>query len=1052
MIVLSIKDFLLGNGLFVYRDWTWPLSNDLTPVSNFSPSIIRNSGVDPLGFVRIFVTWPIAVIDHLTANPTIAEKAYVLYFFSIFAILFFILAECLLQTLDTIRGRIVGLANRELYVLTVVFFCFVNLWSLEQLSDLYFTYVIEFALITISVALAISEASWVRTALVPGALLALCVFLDPDLYPYGLLSIAAVTLFGSIVRSRSFRDLPKALGRIAAVVIVTLPALATMIFTFDISTGTNLRPLYSFQASTGNLSLTNAIRLMGYWWSTIAYSPPSIVTTSGPSSQLNSLGSPTYMLLPSGSLTFLWLATTWVTPVLAIGVAIFSQPRKLSLPVGAVSVLGLLFTQPSIFPYPYLLATRLAGTPLIGGALVTFLAIPDHALISVAVSYTILLGIGVHSTLTNDVLGRLARALRLPRRAWGVDPGGVRIRQRSLLAALLILLCFSGWQFFSGSFYPSGYYWGAAGNGVANIGAFTPTEPPTAMTQVYDWLLSQPGDFNIYWPGPAGAAYPWSAKATGSIAFQDAPKPTIFPRALPYLIASNLTAGIRDYLASLNVRYLIVQPFSQVAMRFDWGANNATSVNQILASIDGINVAQSVGDLTIYEVNGPWGSVYTSHYVTSYDGSDFRYAIAYGIFDSIGTRITITPPKAQPNQLCFDNSTCSISIMSPATLAANSSLSAKIETLQGAPVEWSDAVLDSGYYALLPSPSSLWSVTNWGPQNASVGITNSTLRWTFNSGNTYLTLSYNGTVTNGRPGGIAVSPDQVVTTRVEFWYRTSNAFDGTLRIVVPQLDRSGEVIQESVSQQLPPSASWALATFSMTLPFNTAFFTARIAASASSGIAEIKDVSISDVVNQRDGSAPFGSTWPVSNPANITLPAGNAFLQFKGNGSIAIGGRSIDLLSPDQFSWYLLSLPSQTTIQLSRDLRIGSTVLIENPMISPLLATNSAAGGDSHIELSVPDNVVYARPFARGYALMSISNSFAPSATIDGLNMFEGVSPGNYSISIPMLTPDVVAYLATIGLIAGIIIGEYFDSLKTLLERHGFLRFVKVIRQKILPR
>src|SRR6266699_2069449 len=62
LIFFSIRDFLFGNGLYIFRDWTWPLSTSLPPIATFSPEIVRNVGPDPIGFVRMFVNWPIVVI------------------------------------------------------------------------------------------------------------------------------------------------------------------------------------------------------------------------------------------------------------------------------------------------------------------------------------------------------------------------------------------------------------------------------------------------------------------------------------------------------------------------------------------------------------------------------------------------------------------------------------------------------------------------------------------------------------------------------------------------------------------------------------------------------------------------------------------------------------------------------------------------------------------------------------------------------------------------------------------------------------------------------
>ncbi len=712
-----------------------------------------------MGFVRMFITWPIVVIDGLTRNAILAEKAYVLYFFSIFILLFFILAELLVRLLDKERKIAITPGKREIFVLSTVLLCFVNFWSLDELSDFYFVDVIAFALIGISLILPLAETGWVRTAVLPGALLAFCIFLNPDMYPYGLIAVTIAIAGESIYRSPSVKKMLRSLARIPVMIALTLPSLMTMLFVFSISTGTNARPLNTFQVSTGNLSLINALRLFGYWWSLIAYSPPSLILGGTVTSSLDSLGAPPYILLPIGTLTVIWLISTWSVPAISIGTAIFSPFRKLTIPVALVSVIGLLFTQPSIFPFPYWLAAELRSTPLIGGALVTFVAIPDHALIIVASSFTILIAIGIYTVMTSDMVGRLAEFLHVGAKFGTTKIGQTDSSQVGLVLIMLVLLIFSGWQFFSGSFYPSGYVWGGPGNGVSNIGAFSPSQPPPGMVQVYDWLLSQPGGFNIYWPGPNGAAYPWSEKSTGSIAFLDSPKPTVFPRALPYLIGSNLTADIKDYLSALNVKYLVVQPFSSIAMQYDWGAGDVGSLNRILRSVQGVSLVKNVGDITVYQIEEPWGAIYSSPLVASYNANDFKDAIAYRVFASLGTRIALTNPATGRDQLCINNMGCSIDLVSPDAPGFHSSAGTILEALNDTSTIWRDFVLEAGTSNALPSPSNLWAVTNWGTRNVTVGINQGSMTWAFSDATTSLSLSYNGTVSNNNPGGVSIQPN-----------------------------------------------------------------------------------------------------------------------------------------------------------------------------------------------------------------------------------------------------------------------------------------------------
>src|SRR6266581_2120410 len=206
LIILSLRDYLFGNGLYVYRDFTWPL----------------------------------VIIDKLTNSPVLAEKSYIVYFFAFFILLFYVLAELTFRVLEKEGKSAVPPWKREIFLLSVVLFCVTNFWFLEQLSGLYFTYIIEFSLIGISTSLVLLRQGLLRSVLLPGALLSLCIFLDPDLYLFGLIPVIIATLSTSAGTS-AFRGFMKAVGRSALVLLTTLPALLTMLYVFSISSGTNLR-------------------------------------------------------------------------------------------------------------------------------------------------------------------------------------------------------------------------------------------------------------------------------------------------------------------------------------------------------------------------------------------------------------------------------------------------------------------------------------------------------------------------------------------------------------------------------------------------------------------------------------------------------------------------------------------------------------------------------------------------------------------------------------------------------------------------------------------
>src|SRR2546425_10123409 len=144
LIFVSLRDYLLGNGFFVYRDWSWPLSTQLAPSASFSPNAISNGAPDPFGFSRLFLTWPVWIIDQLVVDPTFAEKAFVIYLFAVFMILAYAFSLQTLRLLNKHSQSPLTSWNAEVFLSFVVTFCFANFWSLQQLSDLYYTSIIEF--------------------------------------------------------------------------------------------------------------------------------------------------------------------------------------------------------------------------------------------------------------------------------------------------------------------------------------------------------------------------------------------------------------------------------------------------------------------------------------------------------------------------------------------------------------------------------------------------------------------------------------------------------------------------------------------------------------------------------------------------------------------------------------------------------------------------------------------------------------------------------------------------------------------------------------------
>jgi len=1028
VLVLSmIRDYLLGNGLYIYRDRSWPLSTSLFPQAIFSPSAIANSTPDPFGFSRIFFTWPILIIDSLSSDVIVTEKIFILYLLGTFLFLAFLLAHLSLKLLNKASGRTLSFWRGETFSLILVLLVFANFWSLQQLSDMYFTYVVEFLLLMMALAVVLLWEGNYRSIFFGAGLLSLGVFLDPNLFLHEFVALAIVILAFLLLKSPTKRTCLAALSRIACLLTLCLPVLVTMLYVLEQTTGTKIRPPGLYQISTANLSLPNAVRLLGYYWSLIAYAPPTILNNTDSITSLGTMGFPPYMVFPTGWITSVWFATTWSVPLFSFSTLFLRQFRKITIPSATVGAVGILLTQPALFPIPYLLASILAPVPVIGGAMVTQYALPDHVLIMVAGAYVLMMAVGIHFLLSVEV--NRIRLLRLPFRLSSRSVKfGKKIIHFFIIITALSLLVFPSWQLFSGSFFPAGYTAGLPGNGISSIGTFTPSIPPVEMSEVYRWLISQPGSYNVYWPGAEGSTYSWSEKATPSISWLDSPRPSfvttttpsvIFPVGLRFLLANASSYDLIDYLRALNLRYLVVQPSSKVGLVTSWGLSNITDLRNKLNITPGLSIAHQSGDIAVYEVNMPWGETYSPNIVATYGSRDQDYTLAYSIFGSLGLRSAIVADGV-PSRLCFDVSSCEVSVFSTTFLANQLPPALVFNTPagMGGPSTTIDLPANTNYH--IPPPWEPWTFTNWGSGNATVSIVNNLTYWNFPTSRTTLSLNYNGTVTANQPGGVAVPLGELALVRIGFWYKAAGASNVSLRIVLPTLDKNQGFVTDVVSPEFSLQDGWTYATFNDTLPIGTAYFTSRIQATASSTSIEIRNLQVEVRFLRNYPDSPFGNLLQLPNdiPLKIGNASGSIYIQYTGDGLITAGDRNETLAPSSGLSWVADDEWNGGNIVGSGNVSIAALVIASSPI--PSSDIGRVDSKPDCVNRRCP--VVFTRGFAPGYSLTDSEGTHSPIPTLDGMNLFEDVAAGSYSITFSSLTPIIVAYLSTLGWVTAILI------------------------------
>jgi hypothetical protein len=351
------------------------------------------------------------------------------------------------------------------------------------------------------------------------------------------------------------------------------------------------------------------------------------------------------------------------------------------------------------------------------------------------------------------------------------------------------------------------------------------------------------------------------------------------------------------------------------------------------------------------------------------------------------------------------------------------------------------AQLREGGKFQLPNWNS-WSINNWGQGPVTLELNGSYMLWNFTESLALVSISYNGTVTQNNPGGIKVPTGVLPVLDVAFDYRASKVFDSGMQVVIPSLGSDLQVLSVTTSQSFPSSSDWNRATYHVTLPAGTAYFTARIQTEASRGWIELENVEMRIRFLEVNSQVPFNSLVPVAGNQTLSL-LGHVRLQYQGTGSICSNNSVFRLNSTNLPTWSP-EIESAGSVWVSGDMKIITIVVSHDPLatISDQVVTNDG------MNLMVPSrtSVVFANTFAPGYALTDGKRTFDSVPTIEGMNLFENVTPGNYRIVFSHLQVIQGAYSVSVAL--SLILVVVFSgaiartriSLSSLMQQLRFIR------------
>lgn len=690
-VFLALRVTLLTPGYIDYADIGWALDPHLIAQSTLAyvPSLfVRGSFVSLFSLTRDFISWPYLIFSNLTDNMQLVERMYMFYGLYLFIILCYVFAKFFLNQFMSLSKW--TLTNSHFIILkhSLALFAFSNLLAINYVVDGgFFSVDLIMIFISIEVIAAISIRNNASYVALVGALLSLTVLIDPDYYIISLIAVLVILLV-SFKRLRINNVLKRFFYPVAVSIPIIIFIQFTLTFAYAVP-GNSVQQFYrglsSVYFSPGNHVWWLSIVLLGYAWSIITYGPPSVMFLGNKISWTSSILGPTQILLPPGLLTVAWLVAIYSIPVVSFFSLAFNNTRKYVIPAVIVSGIGILLSIYGSFPFFYNFLVKLSGLPLLGQSISTTFSLPDHFLILVASSYLVLFPATLFNLLrkaeemrkpflskfksTVHFLNLKVEIRRMHKRTVKLS-SQAGTRRGSMLTVLVIIIIFlmllADWQAFDGSYYParadnSLRY----GNGVPNAGSFSPYNISNSYLEAYYYIVSQEGNFNVYWP----------------IGLSDPPAREISLPGFPYLGEHNLTFAVAPYLEAHSVKYVAVYDLKNLTQPLFWpvssipgefllwfGIPTYNGTLRFLNESPGLTVVLHNKEIYLYQVNDVNGLYYNSTLLLSNTTSQAQPYL-YAIFKSMGFNVSFTSAIDLGNTYGLNSTSNEIDILSPSFIA-----------------------------------------------------------------------------------------------------------------------------------------------------------------------------------------------------------------------------------------------------------------------------------------------------------------------------------------------------------------------------------------------
>ncbi len=649
ILFLSIRTYLLGNGFYEYADQYW----SVIPGINSFASFVPDSG---FLFTRIIVSWPVYFFQGLPS--ILGEKASIVYLVALYFLIIYLAIFTIRRILESSFHVKLSASGGYLFFLVLFIFIFTNLENQNLFVDggMVTDSIISVLMLVSFFIIFYNSRFWF---LILPSFLSITALLDPDYLPMFLILATLSYLLAKLNNVSLIKTLPKYIISI----ILFLPSLFFIVFNIDISTGaflthsTGLR-LFSAggeQMYSRNLNIFSVLSLSGHFWSTLVFTPPSILLHLSNFGSFPGMGYPIEVLMVPGLIFDIWYIILFLPFIISILSFAYPRLRKISAAGGLILFISVLLSLYAYIPPLMNFFSFLVRIPYLGSYIGTSISLPGHFLLLLSVSYEILVTAFMFGLLTyeNKTVGStpkrnsdnsikkaifsITSSLSQYKKLLRNRGEGLRI---AISVFLICLLLFSGWQAVEGNFFPArgDAFAPIQGNGLVNSAPFQPRSMTPDELKVYYYINDQNASFNIYWPAitwPSGQGWPLQ-------------KPEASLQYLPSMVSQDLPGDAYYYLEYSDVRYVVVENNSNLSYPgipnlFDQEFGNA-SFSHVISFFNTVPHVSQVFDFTnlvVYKISRSDQGNKSDYMVIRPDGN-VNYSRLYDILGTMGLYPVIT--------------------------------------------------------------------------------------------------------------------------------------------------------------------------------------------------------------------------------------------------------------------------------------------------------------------------------------------------------------------------------------------------------------------------